>query len=105
MANGLLVLVVSVHVRPENVEAFRAATVANARGSGQEPGCLRFDVVQELEDPARFLLYEVYRDAAAHAAHRETAHFQTWRDTVAPMMAETRTSKKYVVIHPEDAQS
>jgi quinol monooxygenase YgiN len=99
----MLVVHVHVHVKPEPVEAFKAASVENARQSVREPGIARFDVVQQADDPTRFVLVEVYRTAAAPAAHKETAHYQLWRDTVAPMMAEPRTSVKYTNLFPADA--
>jgi quinol monooxygenase YgiN len=86
---------VFVHVKPEAVEAFAAAAIANAKLSLQEAGVARFDVVQQADDPTRFVLVEVYRDQAAAASHKETAHYATWRDTVAGMMAEPRHSVKY----------
>ncbi|MDY7227353.1 antibiotic biosynthesis monooxygenase [Hyalangium rubrum] len=103
MPNSLLVVHVHVHVKPEHVDAFREATLANARASVKEPGIARFDVVQDTEDKTRFVLVEAYRTPEAPAAHKETAHYLKWRDTVAPMMAEPRTSKKYVNAFPEDA--
>ncbi len=103
MPNSLLVVHVHVHVKPEHVDGFREATLANARESVQEPGIARFDVIQEAEDKTRFVLVEVYRTAEAPAAHKETAHYLKWRDTVAPMMAEPRTSRKYVNCFPDDA--
>jgi quinol monooxygenase YgiN len=103
MPNSLLVVHVHVRVVPESVEAFREATLANASESVQEPGIARFDVIQSVDDPTRFVLVEVYRDAQAPAAHKETAHYQKWRDTVAPMMAEPRSSQKYVNTFPDDA--
>ena len=98
-------LVVHVHVRvqPEAVEAFTQATRVNAHESLKEPGVVRFDVVQQLDDPTRFVLVEVYRDAAAAAAHKETRHYPVWRDTVAPMMAEPRQSVKFNNLFPDDA--
>ncbi len=99
----MLVVHIHVHVKPESVEAFRQATVANASNSVQEPGIARFDVLQQADDPTRFVLVEVYRTAAAPAAHKETAHYKTWRDTVAEMMAEPRTSVKYANVFPDDA--
>jgi (4S)-4-hydroxy-5-phosphonooxypentane-2,3-dione isomerase len=102
MANTLVVVFVNVHVLPQHIEAFRAATLANARESVKEPGVARFDVVQETEDPTRFVLIEAYRGQASAAAHKETAHYKSWRDTVADMMAEPRSSKKYVNV-TEDA--
>ena len=81
---------------------FRAATLDNARASVREPGVARFDVVQSTEDPTRFVLVEVYRTADAPAAHKQTAHYARWRDAVADLMAEPRTSARYVNVFPED---
>ena len=94
---------VSIHVKPESVDAFKAASLANARASSREPGIARFDVLQQPDDPTRFELVEVYRTPADQAAHRETAHYATWRDTVAPMMAEPRVPTKFVNLFPEDS--
>ncbi len=94
----MIIVHVSVHVKPDAVDAFRAATLENARHSVQEPGIVRFDVVQQEDDPTRFLLIEIYRTAADPARHKETAHYLTWRDAVEPMMAEPRRSVKYVVV-------
>ena len=99
----MLVVHVHVHVKAERTDAFLSATVVNARKSIEEPGIARFDVVQQTDDHTRFLLVEVYRDAEAPALHKETAHYQTWRDTVAPMMAEPRSSRKYESVFPEDS--
>jgi (4S)-4-hydroxy-5-phosphonooxypentane-2,3-dione isomerase len=99
----MLVVHVHVQVKPECVEAFKAATLANARASVQEPGIARFDVVQQADDPTRFVLVEAYRTADAPAQHKETTHYATWRDTVAPMMAAPRTSVKFGNVFPEDA--
>ena len=85
------------------LEAFKQATLANARESLKEPGVARFDVVQQQDDPARFVLVEVYRDANAAAAHKETKHYPVWRDAVASMMAESRFSVKFSNLFPEDA--
>jgi quinol monooxygenase YgiN len=98
--DSLLAVFVHVHVLPEAVEAFCTASLANAAASVREPGCVRFDVVQESGDATRFLLIEVYRGQAGAAAHKQTAHYQTWRDAVAPMMAEPRTSKSYATVTP-----
>lgn len=100
----MLVVHVHVHVKLEHVEAFKAATLANARASLREPGIARFDVMQQADNPARFVLVEAYRTDAAPAAHKETAHYATWRDTVAPMMAEPRTSVKFANVFPDDAE-
>jgi (4S)-4-hydroxy-5-phosphonooxypentane-2,3-dione isomerase len=100
----MLIVHVHVHVRPECVEAFQAATLANARASVREPGIARFDVVQQADDATRFVLVEAYRDAAAPAAHKATAHYAAWRDAVAPMMAAPRTSVKFANVFPADAE-
>lgn len=99
----MLIVHVFVHVTPESVDAFRAATIENARNSVQEPGIVRFDVIQQDDDPTQFVLVEMYRDAEAPARHKETAHYAVWRDTVASMMAEPRRSVKYHEIFPEPA--
>jgi autoinducer 2-degrading protein len=98
----MLIVHIQVHVKPECVEAFKQATLANARASLQEPGVVRFEVVQQQDDPARFVFVEVYRDVNAAAAHKETKHYPVWRDTVAPMMAEPRHSMKFDNIFPND---
>src|ERR1700690_2426262 len=90
--------------KPECVDAFKQATLANARASLREPGVVRFDVVQQQDDPARFVFVEVYRDAAAAAAHKETAHYPVWRDAVAPMMAAPRSSVKFNNVFPGDGE-
>lgn len=99
----MLIVLVQIQVKPEHLEAFRQATEANARASRQEPGVVRFDVLQQEDDPARFVLVEVYRDAAAAVSHKEAAHYPVWRDTVAAMMAAPRTSVKYHNISPDDS--
>ena len=99
----MLVVHVHVHVKPEHVEAFRQATRDNARHSVQEPGIARFDVVQQADDPTRFVLVEAYRSVEAAAAHKATAHYARWRDAVADWMAEPRTSVKYANAFPPDA--
>ena len=99
----MLVVHVHIHVKPECVEPFKQATVANARESIKEPGIARFDCAQQQDDPTRFVLVEAYRTPAAPAAHKETKHYQTWRDAVAPMMAEPRTSVKFGNLFPEDS--
>jgi quinol monooxygenase YgiN len=98
----MIVVHVHVHVRPESVEDFRRASIENARNSIQEPGIARFDVIQQVDDPTRFILVEVYRDQEATLKHKETAHYAAWRDTVAPMMAEPRSSTKYSNVFPDD---
>jgi quinol monooxygenase YgiN len=91
----MLIVHVHVHVKPESVEAFKQACIENTRESVKEPGVARFDVVQQADDSTRFVLVEVYRTADAPAKHKETAHYAKWRDTVASMMAEPRTSVKF----------
>ncbi|MGD9612101.1 MAG: putative quinol monooxygenase [Kiritimatiellia bacterium] len=93
---------VHVHVKPEYVEAFRQATLDNARHSVLEPGIARFDVVQQADDPTRFVLVEAYRTVEAVAAHKATAHYARWRDAVADLMAEPRTAAKYANVFPPD---
>ena len=97
----MLIVHVFVHVKPESVDSFTAATRENARHSVQEPGIVRFDVVQQQDDATRFLLMEVYRTPEDPARHKETAHYARWRDAVEPMMAEPRRSVKYVALFPE----
>jgi len=91
---------VHVHVKPEFVDDFRAATLENARNSVLEPGVARFDVVQQADDPRRFVLVEVYQSAEDAARHKETAHYPVWRDRVAEMMAEPRVGVKYTSVFP-----
>jgi autoinducer 2-degrading protein len=99
----VFIVYVHVHVKPESVVDFRQATIENARSSVQEPGIARFDVVQQQDDATRFVLIEIYRTPEASAAHKETAHYAKWRDTVAPMMAEPRQSMKYNAVFPDPA--
>jgi quinol monooxygenase YgiN len=96
----MLIVHVQVHVLPDSVEAFKTATAENARHSLNEPGIARFDVVQQEDDPTRFVLVEVYRTLEGAAAHKETRHYQVWRDAVAPMMAEPRSSARYTEVFP-----
>jgi quinol monooxygenase YgiN len=98
----MLIVNVYVHVKPEFVQAFKEASLENARNSVQEPGIARFDVIQEQDDPTRFILVEVYRTADDPARHKETAHYARWRDTVAEMMAEPRQGVKFTNIFPDD---
>jgi (4S)-4-hydroxy-5-phosphonooxypentane-2,3-dione isomerase len=98
----MLIVHVHVHVKPDSVDAFKQATIENASNSIEESGVARFDVIQQLDDPTRFTLVEVYRTADAPAAHKDTAHYKRWANTVMPMMAEPRQSVKYANIFPED---
>jgi len=98
----MLVVHVFVHVKPNQAEAFESVTLENARNSIQEPGIARFDVIRQQDDPTRFVLVEVYRTADDPGKHKETEHYQKWRDTVADMMAEPRTSVKYTNVFPDE---
>lgn len=98
----MLIVHVFVHVKSDQVEAFRKTTLENARNSIQEPGIARFDIIQQQDDPTRFVLVEVYRTPDDPAKHKETAHYQKWRDVVAEMMAEPRTSIKYTNLYPDE---
>ncbi len=93
---------VHIHVKPDQIEAFKTASLDNARNSVREPGIARFDFIQDAADASRFVLVEVYRTPEAAVRHKETAHYQTWRDTVASMMAEPRTGVKYINLFPDD---
>jgi quinol monooxygenase YgiN len=100
----MLVVLVHIHVKSEFIEEFKSASIENARSSVHELGVRRFDFIQEIADPTRFILVEVYRDAAAQAAHKETAHYVRWRDLVAEMMVEPRTGVKFTNIFPLDSE-
>ena len=97
------VVCVHVHVKPEHRDAFAAASLENARNTTREPGNLRFDVLQQADDPNRFVLYEVYRDEAGAKAHKDTAHYARWAAAVAPWMAEPRKGVKYLNLFPTEA--
>lgn len=98
----MLIVHVHVHVKPECIEAFRQITLENARESIKEAGIARFDIGQQADDPSRFVLVEVYRNAEAPAKHKETVHYAKWRDLAAPMMAEPRSSLKFSNVFPDD---
>ncbi len=97
----MYVVCVHVHVKPEHREEFLRVSEENARATVQEPGNLRFDVLERADDPNWFLLYEVYRDVAGMEAHKQTAHYARWRDAVEPWMAEPRRGVKYDSRFPE----
>ena len=99
----MLVVHVHVRVKADYIEAFKEATAENARQSAREPGVAQFDVFQQQEDPARFVLVEAYRTPEAPAAHKATRHYQTWRDAVEPMMAEPRRSVKFTKLFPSES--
>jgi quinol monooxygenase YgiN len=94
------IVLVHVHVKVEFIDEFKAITLENAQNSVKETGIARFDIIQQIDDPARFILVEVYRDAGASARHKETSHYQTWRDKAAAMMAEPRVGVKYENVFP-----
>jgi (4S)-4-hydroxy-5-phosphonooxypentane-2,3-dione isomerase len=99
----MIIVHVHVHVRPESIEAFKLASIENARNSIQEPGIARFDLIQQIDDPSRFILVEIYRKAEAQGAHKETDHYARWRDTVAEMMAEPRSAVKFAPTFPDES--
>ncbi len=98
----MLIVHVQIQVKADQVEAFKAACVENSRHSLLEPGIARFDVLQQIDDPTRFLLVEIYRTAEAPAAHKQTHHYQNWAETVSGMMEAPRSSVKFTKIYPED---
>lgn len=97
----MIVRVIHVYVVEDSVDAFRKATVANHRASVREPGVLRFDVLQDEDDPGHFVLYEVYRSQEATEAHKATDHYASWKQTVGPMMAKARERAEFSVVAPE----
>jgi (4S)-4-hydroxy-5-phosphonooxypentane-2,3-dione isomerase len=101
--NRLLIVHVDIAVLLEQLDAFLAATEENAVASRNEPGIVRFDVLSDRADPTHVVLVEIYRDDAAAAAHKDTAHYQRWRDTVAPMMARPREATRYLNTSPDDS--
>jgi quinol monooxygenase YgiN len=93
---------VHVHVKPDQIEAFKAATLENARNSLKEPGIARFDVIQQADDPTRFVLVEVYRTADDPTRHKKTVHYNRWRETIEPILAEPRTRTVYANVFPDE---
>jgi quinol monooxygenase YgiN len=98
----MFIVHVFVHVKPGDIDAFKAATIENASNSVKEAGVARFDVIQQQDDPKRFVLVEVYRTPDDANSHKETAHYLKWRDTVGSMMAEPRSSLKFSNIFPDE---
>ena len=96
----MLIVHVHVRVKADCIDAFKEATIENARQSLKEPGIARFDVVQQNDDPTRFVLVEVYRSVEATAAHKATTHYAAWRDRMESLMAEPRSSVKYSNVFP-----
>jgi quinol monooxygenase YgiN len=99
----MFIVHVFVHVKSDKVEEFKSASMENARNSVKEPGIARFDVIQQQDDTSQFVLVEVYRTADDPARHKETQHYQKWRDTVEDMMAEPRRAIKYQNIFPGES--
>jgi (4S)-4-hydroxy-5-phosphonooxypentane-2,3-dione isomerase len=99
----MLVVHVFVHVKSEYIDEFTRATIENARNSIQEPGIVRFDIVQQDDDPSKFVLIEIYRTPGDPSRHKETAHYARWSNMVMPMMAEPRYSVKYHNLFPDDS--
>ena len=97
------ILIVQARVKPEFIDAFKQATAINAGNSAKEPGVARFDFLQQQDDPSKFALYEVYRDASAAAAHKQTAHYLTWAEAVSSMFQEPRTRAFYTSVFPAGA--
>jgi autoinducer 2-degrading protein len=98
----MYILLVHIQVKPERIDDFKKAILENASNSVKEAGVVRFDVLQQNEDPTRFTLVEVYKNPEAHQLHRETSHYLTWRDTVTDWMAEPRIGLKYSNLFPDD---
>ncbi len=99
----MVIVHVFIHVKPDSIDAFKNASYDNARNSILESGVARFDVIQQQDDPARFVLMEAYRSEAATSDHKQTSHYKRWRDTVEAMMAEPRKSIRYTNVFPDDA--
>ena len=91
----MITTVCNVHVTDDGIEAFKAASLANAEASRQEPGITRFDLLQQVDDPTRFILYEQYVDEAATQAHKQTAHYLSWRSAVADLRATPRNTYSF----------
>ncbi|HVN71161.1 MAG TPA: antibiotic biosynthesis monooxygenase [Desulfomonilia bacterium] len=98
----MVIVHVFIHVKQDKIESFRNASSENARNSVLEPGIARFDVIQQKDDPARFVLVEVYRSETATSEHKQTSHYKKWKDTIEAMMAEPRYSIRYTNIFPDD---
>jgi len=101
----MYVVCVTIHVRPERIQDFTTAIMENAAGTRQEPGNLRFDVLQSEDDPTRFFLYEVYRSKDDFTAHQQTPHYLAWRDSVQDWMAQPRQGARYQTLFFGDGQS
>jgi quinol monooxygenase YgiN len=93
---------VFIHVKPDRIREFEAATLENARNSLKEPGIARFDVLRQADDPTRFVLLEAYRSAEDPARHKQTDHYNRWQQIAEPLMAEPRTRIVYASVFPTD---
>ena len=93
---------VFIHVKPDHVEAFKKVSLENTKNSLKEPGVARFDLIQKTDDPTRFVLVEVYRTPEDAPKHKETAHYNNWRESAEPIMAEPRTRIVYSNIFPDE---
>jgi (4S)-4-hydroxy-5-phosphonooxypentane-2,3-dione isomerase len=102
--DSVLILQVFIHVKPESLDAFLEATKENSRNSVQEPGCVRFDILQQKDDSTRIILHEVYKDESDLDHHRTTSHFARWRDTVPQMFVEPRYSVQFHNVYPADSE-
>lgn len=100
----MFVVAVTIFVKPQHIDAFRAATLDNARNTRREPANLRFDVLQAEDDPARFLLYEAYRDKDGFAHHQTTAHYARWKQAVADWMAQPRQGVRHHTLFFGDSE-
>ena len=99
----MLIVEVFIHVKPDQIDTFKRVTLENAQNSLQEPGVARFDVLQQEDDPTRFVLFEVYLSAEANNAHRETEHYKKWAEVAPPLMVEPRTRTRYVNVFPDES--
>jgi len=97
----MFVTLVQVYVTEEHIQDFIAASAANHKSSVQEPGNLRFDILQSPDEPGHFILYEAYRTRQDAAAHKETGHYRSWRDTVADWMAQPRQGIPFNGLYPQ----
>ena len=101
----MYVVCVTVYVKEKYQDEFIRATIKNAKNTRKEPLNLRFDVLQCIDDPNKFFLYEVYKDESGMTDHKETKHYKTWREVVAPMMAKPREGVKHTNIFPEEEEA
>ncbi len=100
----MIVVLVFIHVKKGSEELFRQASVENAKSSLNEPGFLRFDIIQQEDDPSKFVFCEIYRDAGVPVKHKESQHYLKWRGIVDGIMEETRYSIKYTNVYPADSE-